>query len=128
MGTTMTLRFLGKESTPTNSPTLYATDAESYVIQGWIVTDADVLARLTVSEHETLIEVPPGLLNYLAADGLEGQASNVVPPIVAVNDKGNYIMQGKRVTDAGVLGQMNIPDHETCIHVSRSAVAVLIGG
>ena len=37
----MKLRFLGKDSTPTNSPTLYATDQNSYVVQGWIVTDAE---------------------------------------------------------------------------------------
>ncbi|MCA1671762.1 MAG: hypothetical protein LC799_06015, partial [Actinobacteria bacterium] len=43
---TVKLRFLGKNSTPTNSPTLYATDQESYVVQGWIVTDAAVVTLL----------------------------------------------------------------------------------
>jgi hypothetical protein len=28
------LRFLGKESTPDDSPTLYATDCDSFIIQG----------------------------------------------------------------------------------------------
>jgi hypothetical protein len=28
------LKFLGKDSTPTNSPTLYATDQGSYLVQG----------------------------------------------------------------------------------------------
>jgi hypothetical protein len=31
---TVKLRFLGKDSTPDESPTLYATDRDSYVIQG----------------------------------------------------------------------------------------------
>lgn len=125
----MKLRFLGKDSTPTNSPTLYVTDEESYVIQGWIVTDAVILAGLTVAADETLVEVPPALLDYLALDGLVDAVTNVVPPIVAVTSDGNYIIQGKRVTDAKTLSQMSIPDHETCVHVTRAAVgALLIGG
>ncbi|MFN2494523.1 MAG: hypothetical protein ABR608_01235 [Pseudonocardiaceae bacterium] len=80
----MKLRFLGKNSTPTNSPTLYATDQESYVVQGWIVTDAAVLTRFTTPDDETLVEVPAALLDHLAQDGLGGEVTNVVPPIVGV--------------------------------------------
>lgn len=123
----MKLRFLGKESTPKNSPTLYATDRELYVIQGWIVTDPDILKRLDVPDTETLVEVPPGLLNFLISDGLDPSIRNVVPPIVYVKYNGNYIIQGSRVADADTLSQMNIPDHETCIQVSRSTVSLLVG-
>lgn len=35
----MEITFLGKESVPDQSPTLYATDRDTYVVQGWIVTD-----------------------------------------------------------------------------------------
>jgi hypothetical protein len=122
------LRFLGKDSTPTNSPTLYASDQDSYVIQGWIVTDAALLAQLTVPEGETLVEVPATLLNHLALDGVQGAVINVVPPIVGVTEGGHYIIQGRRVTDAEVLGQMTIPEHETCVHVTRSAMLTLVGG
>lgn len=62
----MQLRFLGKNSSPDESPTLYATDQESYVIQGWIVTDAAILARLTIPDDETIVEVPAALLDHLA--------------------------------------------------------------
>lgn len=123
----MKLRFMGKESTPTNSPTLYSTDHESYVIQGWVVADEGILALLTVPEDETLIEVPPDLLDYLSLDGLDPSTKHTVPPIVHVMENGNFILQGPRVTDPEVLSQMDIPDHETCIHVSRSAVAALVG-
>jgi len=122
------LRFLGKNSTPTNSPTLYATDQDSYVIQGWIVTDAAILTRLAVSDDETIVEVPPALLDHLVLDGLDGEVSNVVPPIVDVTPGGNYIIQGKRVTDAEALSQMSIPDHETCVQVTKSAVVTLLVG
>jgi hypothetical protein len=122
------LRFLGKDSTPTNSPSLYATDQGSYLVQGWIVTDRATLARLAVGEDETLVEVPAALLEYLALDGLDGQVINMVPPIVAVTPGGHYIIQGKQVTDAEALSQMSIPEHETCVHVEESAMLTLVGG
>jgi hypothetical protein len=122
------LRFFGKDSTPDESPTLYATDRDSYVVQGWIVTDAAILARLTMPDDETIAEVPAALFDHLALDGLDGEVTNVVPPIVGVTPDGNYIVQGKRVTDAEALGQMSIPDHETCVHVTKSAVVTLLVG
>lgn len=123
----MQLRFLGKDSTPTNSPTLYATDQNSYVIQGWIVNDETILAQLAIPDDETIVEVPAALLDYLSLDGLDADARNLVPPIVHVKKNGNYIIQGRRVTDSKVLSQMSIPDYETCVHVSRSAVSLLVG-
>jgi hypothetical protein len=123
------LKFLGKDSTPTNSPTLYVADPNSYVVQGWIVTDSDTLARLTPPADETFVEIPAALLGYLALDGLDGVVTKVVPPIVGVTPCGNYIIQGKRVTDAEALSQMSIPDHETCVQVAKSAmVPLLVGG
>ena len=124
----MRLRFLGKESTPTNSPTLYASDGDTYVVQGWIVTDQAVLAGLAVGDHETVVEVPPGLLSFLAVDGLDGGVTQVVPPIVHVLESGNYIIQGERVNDAEALGQMDIPDHETCVQVPKAAMQALLVG
>lgn len=44
----MRLTFLGKNSTPDQSPTLYATDRGSYVVQGWIVTEPAILAKIGV--------------------------------------------------------------------------------
>jgi hypothetical protein len=92
----MKLRFLGKDSTPTNSPTLYATDQNSYVIQGWIVTDAVTLAPLNVPDDESIVEVPAALLDHLALDGVDGAVTNLMPPIVDVTTGGNYIIQGSR--------------------------------
>ncbi|MGH3695658.1 MAG: hypothetical protein ACRDRX_16995 [Pseudonocardiaceae bacterium] len=124
----MKLRFLGKESTPDDSPTLYATDQHSYVVQGWVVSDVAILARHTVPDDEDLVEVPPSLLDHLASDGMAGSVTNFVAPIVEVTSSGNYIIQGKRVTDAETLGQMRIPDYETCVHVTKSAVVALLVG
>jgi hypothetical protein len=41
----MKLTFLGKDSTPNDSPTLYATDRDSYLVQGYTVTDPEARRR-----------------------------------------------------------------------------------
>lgn len=72
------LRFLGKDATNDQSPTLYDTDEsyngkEVYVIQGWKVADAETLAQLDMPEHEAAIIVPKALMKYLpkATDGAD---------------------------------------------------------
>ncbi len=124
----MLLTFLGKDSHPDESPTLFATDRDSYVVQGWIITDPEILVLIAMVDDETIVEVPAALMAHLAKDGLSGDVANLVPPIVHVAANGNYIIRGRRVTDPEALAQMTIPDHETCVEVSRSAVAALIGG
>jgi hypothetical protein len=125
----MRLRFLGKDSKPNESPTLYATDQDSYVIQGWIVTDPAVLDRLHVPDDETIVEIPARLMIHLIKDGIEGEVSNLIPPIVYVLPNGNYIVGGRRVSDQETLSQMDIPDHETCVEVPKSDImALLVGG
>ncbi|HEV2370740.1 MAG TPA: hypothetical protein VGS19_01110 [Streptosporangiaceae bacterium] len=65
----MKLQFLGKTSTPSDSPTLYATDRGTYVIQGWKVTDTEALSQMKIPDHETCIEVPRDLMGYLPEGG-----------------------------------------------------------
>lgn len=124
----MRLTFLGKESQPNNSPTLFSTDRNTYVVQGWIVTEPAVLDEVAVEGHETIVEVPPKLMVNLANDGLLGEVTNLVSPIVYVLGSGNYIVKGDRVTDNEALRQMDIPSHETCVEVPKAAIAALIGG
>ena len=124
----MQLRFLGKETTGGQSPTLYATDQDSYVVQGWIVSDPDLLARLDVAEGETVVEVYSRLLAHLEKDGLSGEVVSDRYPIVYVMESGNYILQGKPLVDEDAMTQMDIPDHETAIEVPRNVMAELIEG
>ena len=122
----MRLTFLGKESVPDQSPTLFVSDRDTYVVQGWIVTNPEIIAAITVADDETLVEVPAKLMVHLAKDGVLGEVANFMPPIVHVLHNSNYIVRGKKVTDPETLGQMSIPDHETCVEVSRSSVAALV--
>jgi hypothetical protein len=64
----MRLRFLGSTSNNGGSPTLYDTDRDTYLVQGWKVLDDETLAQLDIPDHETVIEIPKNLLGF-AADG-----------------------------------------------------------
>ncbi len=61
----MRLTFLGTDSQEGQCPTLYATDRDTYVIQGWTVTDPEALNDLRdVLDGETFVEVPKALLRF----------------------------------------------------------------
>lgn len=122
----MRIRFLGKETTQGDSPTLYATDRETYIIQGYLVSDPEILAKLDVPEDETCVEIYARLLPHLAKDGLVGTVTSWAPPIVHVMEDGNYVIQGRRVTDRAVRSQMAIPVGEDCVEVSKAALKALL--
>lgn len=71
----MQLRFLGKETEGGNSPTLWETDDDQYVIQGFTL-DAEAQGQVgNVPDGELVIRVPKKLMDLLpkeddaAADG-----------------------------------------------------------
>lgn len=121
----MKIRFLGKSTERADSPTLYATDRATYLIQGWKVADPDLLAGLDSPERETLVEIYARLMNHLTKDGLSGVLRCWTPPIVHVRENGNLVVRGKRVTDPEVLAQMDMPDHEDVVEVDKVAVEAL---
>ena len=96
----MQLTFLGKDSQGGQSPTLYATDRGTYVVQGW-----------RVPNDASCVEIPHALLRFLE-DGTELDAS-----IVDLGD--TYRVGGLVVTDDEALSQMDLPAHETCVEVGR---------
>jgi hypothetical protein len=65
-GANMRLTFIGKDpdSNPTGSPTVYRTDRESWVVQGWIVNDPAALAQMSIPEGETAVEIPDRMLQF----------------------------------------------------------------
>ncbi len=60
----MKLTLLGTESEVGGSPTLFATDRDTYVVQGRRVADPEALAAMHIPGHETAVEIPAALLRY----------------------------------------------------------------
>jgi hypothetical protein len=123
----MKLRFLGKNSTPGDSPTLYASDQDTYVIQGWKVYANELLMQLEVPAGQTVIEVPTELFEHLTNDGQEsGEIKQFTAPIMLVTEQGTCVLQGPEMHDAEALSQMRMPDYESCIEVPKSSITALL--
>ena len=61
----MRLTFLGKETQGGNSPTLWETDDDQYVIQGFTL-DAEALGQVeAIPNGEAVIRVPKKLMRHL---------------------------------------------------------------
>jgi len=63
----MRLTFIGKDpdSNPTGSPTVYRTDRGSWIVQGWVVTDQEALAQMSIPAGEAAVEIPDRILRFL---------------------------------------------------------------
>ncbi|QYX78968.1 hypothetical protein [Streptomyces akebiae] len=123
----MKLRFLGKNSTVGDCPTLYATDRDTYLVQGWKIFANDLLMQLEIPEGETAVEVPTELFEYLTKDDLAaGEIRRVEDPIMILTPNGTFVVQGREVTDPEALAQMEIPDYETVVEVPKAAITALL--
>jgi hypothetical protein len=62
----MRLTFVGKDpdSNPTGSPTIYRTDRNSWVVQGWEVTDTEALSQMDIPTGESCVEIPDRMLQF----------------------------------------------------------------
>ena len=62
----MRVRFVAKDpdSVPDQSPTLYKTDRDSWLVQGWVVTDTSTLAEMSIPQGETVVEIPDRLVPF----------------------------------------------------------------
>jgi len=66
----MELTFIAKDpnSNPTGSPTLYRTDRDTTVVQGWTIADPDVLAQMNIPAGEAAVEIPNRMLQFLVQE------------------------------------------------------------
>jgi hypothetical protein len=61
----MSILFLGGDTGNGGSPRLYR-DGDDYLVQGYAVTEPQVLAELNIPDGEAVVRVPPSLWKYLA--------------------------------------------------------------
>jgi hypothetical protein len=62
----MSIRFLGGDTGNGGSPRLYL-DGDDYLVQGYAVTEPQLLAELDVPDGEAVVRVPPSLWKYLVS-------------------------------------------------------------
>lgn len=67
----MALQFLGGDTGTGGSPRLYR-NGNDFFVQGYSVTDPEVLRQLKIPTGETVVRVPFSLWKYLPRDAHEG--------------------------------------------------------
>lgn len=97
----MRLRFLGKATQGGGSPTLYATDRDTYVVQGW-----------KVDGNDESVEIPHRLLKHV-------ESGTYLAALMVDTGRGSFVLSGQAVVDAETLSQMDVPGHETCVEVPK---------
>lgn len=123
----MKLRFLGKNSNVGDCPTLYATDRDTYLVQGWRIYANDLLMQLDIPPGHTAVEVPTELFEHLTKDGLPaGEIRRIEDTVMILTPSGTFIVQGQEVTDPEALAEMDIPDYETVVEVPKAAIKALL--
>ena len=60
----LTLVARDPQSHPNNSPTLYRTDRSSWIVQGWVVDDAEALDQMTIPAGENCTEIPDRMIPF----------------------------------------------------------------
>jgi hypothetical protein len=62
----MRVTFVGKDpdSNPTGSPTVYRTDRDTWLVQGWVVMDPEALEQLAIPDGETVVEIPNRMIPF----------------------------------------------------------------
>ncbi len=67
----MELEFLGGDTGKDGSPRLYRNGGDFFV-QGYTVTDPEILRQLMIPAGETVVRVPRSLWKYLPGDAHAG--------------------------------------------------------
>ncbi|MFD4401195.1 hypothetical protein ACFWPH_00375 [Nocardia sp. NPDC058499] len=98
----MNIRFLGKGgSDKAGCPSLYATDQDSYIVQGWQTPTAGT------------VEIPH-LLPGFAEEG------SFIAATMTDTGRGTFRLTGRPIVEGAVLGKLTLEDNETAIEVPRA--------
>ena len=74
----MSIRFLGGDTGNGGSPRLYQ-DGDDYLVQGYAVTEPELLAELNIPAGEAVVRVPPSLWRYLSNSTADEPARRPAP-------------------------------------------------
>lgn len=88
-------------------PTLYWTDRDTAVVQGYLVTDPQALGALALAAGETAVEVPLVLLAGLT----------ISTPVLHFTKPGTALVRGIPVTDPEALATLSLPVGETAVEI-----------
>jgi hypothetical protein len=97
----MRLTFLGKGGSGGNDcPTLYASDQETYVIQGW------------ATDQSGMVEIPHLLTGF-------AEPRTYIGTTLTDTGRGTFVLTGRPITEPETLMQLKLAEDETAIEVPK---------
>lgn len=97
----MRLQFLGKGGSGQGQcPTLYATDQDTYLVQGW------------ETDTEGTVEIPHLLTGFAEPDTFIGAT-------LTDTGRGTFRLTGRPINDTETLAQLELAEDETAIEVPK---------
>lgn len=87
----------------------YRPDSDEFLIQGYRVTDLQVLAELNLPTGLAVVRVPTDLL----------------PELRSNSDASELLVQGYEVNDLALLAELGLPPGETLVRVSARLLPAL---
>jgi hypothetical protein len=97
-------------------PALYRTDRDTLVVQGWVLTDSDLLSELDLPADMQAVEVPTGLL----AEVIDSW------PTSHQTGRGTLLVPGTTVTDLDALQQLRLAPNEQVVEVPTSLLSEVL--
>ncbi len=97
-------------------PALHRTDRDTVVVQGWAVTDAELLGQLNLPADTKAVEVPAGLLAKVIDSW----------PALHRTSHNTLIVTGVAVTDPEALRQLRLPADEQAVEVAARILAEVL--
>ncbi|MGW5385497.1 hypothetical protein [Nocardia sp. NPDC003963] len=97
----MRLQFLGKGGSNVGEcPSLYVSDQDTYVVQGW------------VTEQAATVEIPHLLTGF-------AELGTFIGATMTDTGRGTFTLTGRPITEPGTLAQLDLADDETAIEVPK---------
>jgi len=98
-------------------PTLYRSDRETAVVQGWIITDPSTVALAGgVGDGESLVEIPADLVEEALRQGSR--------PALTRTNHDTVVIRGRTLTDVEALAQLGpLPSTEAVVEIGLDLIA-----
>lgn len=100
-------------------PTLFLTDRQTLIVQGWLVTGSATTA-LPARAEETVVEVPTSLLWTTSTPAYPGSSA------VQLTGRDTALVRGRIIDDAEVLASLSLPEGETAVEVPISLLPEVV--
>jgi len=98
---------------------------EDVFVQGYVVTDSDLLTYPHLPRGETVVRIPAAAAFVLLPELAMGM-NKISCPEIRVCPNGDVFVQGFAVNDPVLLAELDLPPGETLVRIPATSAAALL--